>query len=131
MASHTFTHYVKPWSLNAERSMHFHKRAKLVDKWRAAFKELGEEVAGGNPWGKVIVTVHVEWKDRRWFPDVGACMGAAKAAIDGLVDAKLFLLNDDNPDTVRELRFKAPRVTGRYAITLVVREYENDGAEVE
>lgn len=117
----SFTHYAKPWSLNDERSSHWRVHRKRTDVWRKAFAALGSAVAAGNPLALVIVTVVPEWKNRAHFPDVGACVGAAKAAIDGLVDAGI--LAADDPTVVRELRFKAPRVTGRYALTVRVTPY--------
>lgn len=133
MASLTFTRYAKPWTLNQERSMHFRVHRKATNDWREAFKEIGERVAAGNPevslpLRRVIVTVTPETKTNR-LPDVAACVGAAKAAVDGLRDAGV--LAEDDPSIVREMRFKYPRNVGHDALTITVREYGNDGATDE
>jgi hypothetical protein len=59
-------------------------------------------------------------KNRRGLQDVGGCLPAVKAAIDGLVDAGV--LRDDSPTYLRELVF-TPAVVGDVdGLMLVVEE---------
>lgn len=105
----------RPWTLNVERQGNRYKRAALVKRWRAEFCRLAE-VAGLPPMVAIDVTVQPFLRNRAAMPDTGACIGAAKAAIDGLVDAKV--LEDDGPDVVLSLKFHAPIVTGTDALEL-------------
>ena len=97
-----FEHHDRPWSTNAERSMHRMKRAALVREWRQAFEMIGRssKMKRLNPCHIDVMPVQ---PDRRWMADVGACLPAAKAAIDGLVDAGV--LDDDTPAEVLSIRF--------------------------
>jgi hypothetical protein len=49
---------------------------------------------------------------------VAACYPAAKAAVDGLVDAGV--VENDTPDHVTEIRFTAPAMGSHDALVLVV-----------
>jgi hypothetical protein len=103
MADHyVFEHHERPWTTNAERSMHRMKRAALVKEWRTAFYWLGTQSKA-----KRLNPCHIEafpvQPDRRWMADVGACLPAVKAAVDGLVDAGV--LDDDTPEHVLSIRF--------------------------
>lgn len=116
----TFCYEVRPWTLNAERSAHPMVHRKRTTKWRAAFKELAEPVvAAGNTMTLVEITVRQEC-DRLPLPDPCSCVGAYKAALDGLVDAGL--LPDDTGKVVRRVVFIPARRTGRDALTLSVRQ---------
>jgi crossover junction endodeoxyribonuclease RusA len=110
-------HRARPWTANAERRMHFHDRAALVAEWRTAFAILARE-ARVPPLGRIAVTAMPVRADRRSRPDVAACYGAVKAAIDGLVDAGV--IEDDDPDHVVEVRFSAPCMGSHDALVLVV-----------
>lgn len=105
----------RPWSLNVERQGNRWKRAALVKEWREHFADLAK---GQPPMEAVNVTVQPELRNRSGEPDTGACIGAAKAAIDGLVDAGV--LAEDGPKVVRRLTFLAPVVTGVDALVLIV-----------
>lgn len=66
-------------------------------------------------WCSIMV---MPWqKTKRSMADTGACHPAAKAAIDGIVDAGI--LPDDSPQYVREIIFRAPQI-GRDALVLIV-----------
>lgn len=111
----------RPWTLNVERqggTSRF-KRAQWVREWRATFNALALE-ADLPPHTAIDVTVTVELRNRSGEPDTAACIGAAKAAIDGLVDAGV--IPHDGPAVVRSLTFHAPTVTGVDALTLTIRE---------
>jgi hypothetical protein len=57
-------------------------------------------------------------KDGRWLQDLGACFPAVKAAIDGLVDARL--IPDDTPQYLTRLSFIPPDICGRDALRLTI-----------
>lgn len=116
---YTLRHPARPWSLNAERSGHWRKHRALTDEWRGVFHLLALE-ARIPELVAITVTVQPEVKNRSAMPDTGACVGAAKAAIDGLVDAGVII--EDGPTVVRRLTFEAPRVTGVDALELIIEE---------
>jgi hypothetical protein len=112
-------HEKRPPTLNVERQQHRMVRAKWVREWRAVFNALALE-AEIPPLQAITVTVQPELRNRASTPDTGACIGAAKAAIDGLVDAGV--IPEDGPRVVRRLTFEAPVVTGVDALQLTVEE---------
>lgn len=94
----------RPWTLNAERTWHYHKRAKIVKEWRDAFCEEASRL--GIP---VLDRVSVEALPilpTRRLQDPANCFPAVKAAIDGLVDAKV--IEDDNPNFIDSIKFYSP-----------------------
>jgi hypothetical protein len=108
----------RPWTLNAERSMHRMERAKLAREWRDAFHWL----ARMNHLPKVeqaIILVQPHLKGKR-SQDCDACHPAAKAAIDGLVDAGV--LKGDSPQYVTEIRYLAPLMDSTDGLTIIVAE---------
>ena len=109
----------RPWTLNVERQGNRWKRAALVKEWRAAFAALAaaEKVPA---MAAITVEARPELRHRGSMPDTGACIGAAKAAIDGLVDAGV--IPDDGPEFVRYLGFERPIVTGVDALVIEVIE---------
>lgn len=119
VAFYTIRYERRPWTLNAERSgsTHHFKRAELVREWRQAFAGLAMK-AKVPPLERVFILAAPEVKDRRSIPDTGACIGAVKAAIDGLVDVGV--LDGDGPDRVLLLSFVAPVVTGVDALAVHV-----------
>lgn len=105
----------RPWTLNVERQGNRWERAALVKEWRAAFTTLA--LAHQIPaLTAIAVVAQPELRNRAGVPDTGACIGAAKAAIDGLVDAGV--LEDDGPDQVVRLTFNRPVVTGVDALVI-------------
>lgn len=95
----------RPWTANSARAAgHWSKNATRTKRWRAAFHRLALE-AGITNAGPCRITV-TPYLQRRPTQDVGACAPAAKAAIDGLVDAGVW--PDDTPDHVVEIVFRAP-----------------------
>lgn len=117
MTTYALRYNARPWTLNVERQGNRFQRAALVREWRAAFALLARH-AHVPPLAAVEVTVTPHVRNRRSLPDTGACFGAAKASIDGLVDAGV--LTDDGPDVVRRLTFLAPVVDGADALVLSV-----------
>lgn len=117
LTAFTLRYDQRPWTLNVERQGNRWKRADLVREWRKAFAVLAkaEKIPQLE---RVFVLASPEVATRRSIPDTGACIGAAKAAIDGLVDAGV--LDGDGPDRVLLLAFSAPIVTGRDALVVHV-----------
>jgi hypothetical protein len=113
----TLRHEARPWTLNVERQGNRWKRAALVKEWRTKFAELA---IGAAPMHAVAVIAQPELRNRAAMPDTGACIGAVKAAIDGLVDAGVLV--EDGPAVVRSLTFLAPVVTGTDALEIEVQE---------
>lgn len=117
----------RPLPMNAYRRLHFRARAALDLEWRQAFGWLAREA-------KVprldAVTITVGQVCRRPpLPDVGASFPIAKAAIDGLVDARV--LDDDTPDRLLALTFTAPTRGPVDLFALTVTEYQLTGVPAQ
>lgn len=108
----------RPWTLNVERQGNRWKRAALVADWRKEAALYARTRTAS--FTAVDIVAAPELRNRAAMPDTAACVGAAKAMIDGLVDAGV--LPSDGPDVVRSLTFLAPRVTGRDALSITVNE---------
>ncbi len=91
----------KPWTLNSERRMHYQARAILAREWRYAFMILAK--ANAVPKFDQVVLIIQPHHVSGPVQDVDACHPAAKAAIDGLVDAGV--LKTDGPQHVAEIRY--------------------------
>ena len=103
--SWTIINHKRGWSLNAERTWHFHKRNNEVQKWRTYFRE--EALRMGIPrLDRISVEVFTTFGTRA-LQDPGNNMPAIKAAIDGLVDAGI--IDDDVADCVGYIRFWASK----------------------
>ena len=103
--SWTLRHNERPWTANSARAAsHWSKNADRTKKWRTAFQLLAleQQIPPLGP-SRIIVTPYLQ---RGPIQDVGACAPAAKAAIDGLVDAGLW--PDDTPTHVTEIVYRAP-----------------------
>lgn len=97
----------RPWTTNKDRTMYHHTRAKLVKEWREAFKLLALEQK--LPALKVFtVEVVPRLRDQR-LQDTAACNPAAKAAIDGLIDAGV--APDDSNEWLLWIKFFPCEVT--------------------
>jgi hypothetical protein len=103
--------------VNAERSAHWSKRAKLTASWRQAFWGLAREQRVP-ALESVRLTVRHEVNRKGRIPDPVACLPAYKAAVDGLVDAKV--IPDDDSRYVRAVTFEAPEHTGVDALELTI-----------
>lgn len=113
---------VRPWTLNTERTWHHHKRATFVKEWREAFWLLAKEAKVPHMERiAVVVTPFLDGRGRT--QDVGGCFPAAKAAIDGLVDAGV--IDEDDPKHVRMLAFRAPVRATPAGLRLVVMEADD------
>lgn len=112
----TLTHFDRPWTVNTERQWYFYARAQAVAEWRQAFFALAME-AKVPRLDCISVTVTPFYKGNASRPDVAACATCAKAAIDGLVDAKV--IPDDDPDHLISVTFLQP-VMGAKRCALVL-----------
>lgn len=104
VASWLLHHDSPVWTLNAERSGHLWDHRRRTAEWRAAFTWLAKEAKIPNLTRVRIVARPFQRMGR--LQDVGACIPAVKAAIDGIVDAGV--LPDDGPEHVLELCFLQP-----------------------
>lgn len=112
----------RPWTVNAERAGNRWERAKNTKHWREHFKDLAPNLTISN------ATVEVCLDLKGMLQDTAACMPAVKAAIDGMVDANLFI--DDTGDHVKAISFYAPVRQKENKITITVKGeiYEHGGA---
>ena len=100
----TYTLAIPGRPISSNKRMHYRDWAKETARWRLATFE-----AARNFNLPPLATVKVQacpWLKGRRSQDVGACMRAVKAAIDGLVDAGV--LPDDTPAHVLSLEFLPP-----------------------
>lgn len=112
----------RPWTVNAERRWSPFERAEIVKRWRHAFGTLAR-AAGIPPCGRIVVHAYPHARSRRALADTGACYGAVKAAVDGLVDADIVV--NDGPDYVAAIVLHAPQVTGADALELHIERIES------
>jgi len=110
----------RPPTLNAERTGAnggWRHQAEITRLWRGHTKVAAFQIRFGaaspfplaGPLVATVIPLHAD--DRRAAQDVGACIPAAKAVIDGLRDARI--ITDDGPDVVTRLVFEAPIRTQR------------------
>lgn len=109
----------RPTTLNQERKVNrWQARATDTKWWRSEF--CAAAVEGEVPWmERIHVSVYPLHKNGRSPQDCGACFPAAKAAIDGLIDAGI--IDNDTPNIVVQIDFHAPVVDGEDGLRLVVR----------
>lgn len=113
----TLRHTERPFTLNAERGWHYHKRSKIVAEWRAAFRDLALE-ANIPPQVAIVVRATPYLVPRGRPQDVAAVFPAVKAGIDGIVDAGI--IPDDSPTFVKSLTFDAPVRSEENALVLTI-----------
>jgi len=116
MISFSVEYPQRPWTLNAERASNRWERAKRTREWRLAFQLLTAQMRMPQL-AECSIEVEPWLLNRRSMQDTAACVPAAKAAIDGLVDAGLIL--DDTPDIVKTITFHAPQI-GRNGLVLII-----------
>ena len=111
----------RPISLNQERNQHFRKRVEDTKWWREGFAWAAVE-AGMPHLVAAEIIVQPILNTRNW-QDTAACFPSAKAAIDGLVDARV--LDDDTPDILPTITFKRPILGKQPGLKLTVIALEN------
>jgi hypothetical protein len=93
------------FTLNGERKLTPHERAARVKLWRhAAWGVVNQH----RPHHRGLTDVRIvatPFLGSARSQDVGGCFPVVKAAIDGLVDARV--MDDDGPTIVKELAFRA------------------------
>lgn len=107
----------RPWTTNAERNWHHHKRAKYVKEWREEFCKLA--LAADIPRLEyMFIEATPNLADRK-FQDTAACNPAVKAAIDGIVDAGV--IPDDSQEWLKWIKFHPCKHTpGKNSLTIKV-----------
>lgn len=103
--------------------MHYQTRAALAREWRTAFAGLAR-LKRMPPFERAVLIIqphHVKGP----VQDVDACHPAAKAAIDGLVDAGV--LKTDGPAHVVEIRYMKSLPDSRNGLTIIVCRAGDDG----
>lgn len=113
----------RPPSANKQRGRnHRMETARETSSWRtrARVRYTDARNKGKAPSAvhAVSVTACQMSQDRRWLQDIGACMPAVKAVIDGFVDGGL--IPDDTPEHLRALTFLPPDICGRNGLRVVV-----------
>lgn len=109
----------RPLTVNKVSTLHRQQWATRTRDDREAWWALAVEAKIPHL-DRVRVVVTPLHRDRRSPQDCGACAPAAKAAIDGLVDAGV--LADDNADHLVEVTFRPPNVCGRDGLRLDIIE---------
>tara|TARA_Y100000401_G_C8222395_1_gene173982 strand:- start:220 stop:609 length:390 start_codon:yes stop_codon:yes gene_type:complete len=111
----------RPWTLNAERRWHYHKRARIVKETRERFAWLALEAKIPKQ-KKIRVTAVPLLKQRNSIPDVAACFPAVKAAIDGIVDAGT--IPDDDPSHLVSICFHAPEFGEKNGLRVTIHKHD-------
>lgn len=114
----------RPWTVNTERGRggtkdkewSWRDRAGATLQWRGDFKILAKQ-AKIPPLRSAAIEVRQLTKTRT-RPDPGSIYPAVKAAIDGIVDARV--LPDDGPDFVSRLTFFPAEAAGRDELILTI-----------
>ena len=94
----------RPWTHNAERRMNMYAMRKLTKQWRTDFCLLAQYQKIPRLLSARICVI--PYQARGKLQDVAACSPAAKAAIDGIVDAGV--LPDDSSKFLTGIEFSAP-----------------------
>jgi hypothetical protein len=108
----------RPMTVNAERKKgSFHARAEMSRWWRENFYYAALQSKIPH-FESISLTVTPILPDRK-IQDTGACYPAAKAAIDGLVDAGV--VDDDSPKYVPTITFNSPVVSTTGGLIILIR----------
>ena len=115
----TYTLAIPGRPISSNKRMHPQAWQRETKLWRLAAKVAAESVSV--PMLDKVKVQACPWLKGKRSQDVGACMRAVKAAIDGLVDAGV--LPDDTPAHVLSLEFLPPALgaeTDELVLTLEV-----------
>lgn len=113
-------HDERTWTINQERAWTWPQHRRITSEWRADWQVLGLSVPIPRMECVRVVATPIRQKGRSGRQDVGACMPAVKAAIDGLIDAGMCA--DDGPEHVVELVFRPPKDGKFHGLELVIEE---------
>ena len=121
MTSWTLRHDARPLTINRERAVHWREHRRATAEWRTAFAVLARRARVPHLEQISVAATPLKATHRGW-PDVGACMPAVKAAIDGLVDAGV--IDDDTDRHVVCLTFHPARLdrSGSDGLELTIRK---------
>lgn len=128
MREYVLWYPVRPWTANKDRNMHHMERAKHIKEWRGAFKQLAID-ADVPSMNSVCFEILPVLGDRR-AQDTANCSTAAKAAIDGIVDAGV--IPDDRPPYMQWIKFYPPLMppdTEKGVSGLLVKIYEYEESQ--
>lgn len=119
------THLMRPPTNNAMIRKHWSQRNGVTQEIKDAFWGLALEHGNRAPRfpGRVLITV-VMTGQRKPLPDTEASGLAAKAAIDGIVKARV--IPNDTPQYVGAVLTLAPQHTVTDGLTLIVEEWTDD-----
>ncbi|MCJ7725659.1 MAG: hypothetical protein MUP76_04640 [Acidimicrobiia bacterium] len=113
------------WTINRERNLHHHARAKLVEPMREAAKLLCQNKMRANKVAPFTTLVEVTFRPVQKpgvLADTANHLPPCKAVLDGLVDAKL--IEDDTPRYVGAQVFVPPTKSKNTGIWVYVTEVE-------
>lgn len=111
-----FTIPERPWTTNAERRGNRYGRAANTKRWREMFAILASTVKLPTITDAIV---EVELVLKGPLQDTAACNPAVKAAIDGMVDAKL--LPNDTGEHIKAITFYAPERGKTTAVYITVK----------
>lgn len=114
------------WTINTERKLHHHARAKLVEPMREAAKLLCQNKMRQNkiaPFERLVeVTFRPMQKPGGVIADTANHLPACKAVLDGIVDAGLIC--DDTPRYVGAQTFVPPIASKDTGVWVYVTEID-------
>jgi crossover junction endodeoxyribonuclease RusA len=115
----------KIWTTNAERRLHWSKRASLVRALResAFYAGRAKAVSFERPVDVVVRPTQTS----RVVADADAYHPAVKAVLDGLVDAKV--IENDSPEFVKSVKYLHPEIGKIPGITIWLSYIEGDDFE--
>lgn len=116
----------RPLTINRERAAHWREHRRHTAHWREAFAWLARAQRIPHL-DRIAVEATPIKPNRRNMPDVGACMPAVKAAIDGLVDAGV--IDDDTDRHVVAVTFLPARLVPGAPEGLELRIIRKDSTE--
>ena len=109
----------RPWTMNSERSWHWSERADRTRNTRERFFYLAKQHRVPKL-EYVSIDIVPLTKATKPKADPAACYPAAKAAIDGLVDAKV--IPDDNGEHIKRITFWSPIQAEKEALRVVIQD---------
>lgn len=110
----------RPTTMNVHRTLHFRARAEDDKSWREVFAWLAKVEKVPQLQRIEVVAMPLHANNRR--QDVAACAPAVKAAVDGLVDARV--IPDDTDAHLASVTFLPAVVGDDDGLVLQIREAE-------
>jgi crossover junction endodeoxyribonuclease RusA len=107
----------RPWTMNNERTWHWSKRATRTKSTREKFYWLSK-IEKVPKLDYISVDIIPLYAGKGAVADTGAHFPAAKAAIDGIVDAGV--IPDDNGKYIQKITFWSPIQNKNYGLRIVI-----------